>query len=277
MHFWPRPFDYSSVLAMSLDDGQKLTPPPHLSPSSLATFEQCPLKFRYSKIDLIPDMPGKEAMLGNFVHDVLENLYKLPWMERTKDAARHLAKEYWHSTWAEPVMSLLRRDEEIRNFRWQAWFCIENLWKVEDPQSVHPVGLESELNHSLGGVMLKGYIDRYTKVAGDGNGIVISDYKTGKTPKAEWVSDKFEQLRIYAAIMQEIQMFPVSHLELIYLKDGVKFTEDITPELLSATIERVSKIKKSVDERCATGVFEPVKSRLCDWCSYKNICPAWSK
>ncbi len=215
--------------------------------------------------------------MGNFVHDVLENLYKLPWMERTVDAARDLAKQHWHSTWAEPVTGLLRREEEIRNFRWQAWFCIENLWKVEDPQSVHPIGIESELNHSLGGVVLKGFIDRYTKSANSDDGLVISDYKTGKTPKAEWVSDKFEQLRIYAAIMQEIQMFPVSSLELIYLKDGVKFTEQVTAESLNSTVSRISKIKSMVDERCETGVFEPVKSRLCDWCSYKNICPAWSR
>ena len=262
---------------MSQTDGEKLKPPPHLSPSSLATFEQCPLKFRYSKIDLIPDRPGKEAMMGNFVHDVLENLYKLPWMERTVDAARDLAKQYWHSTWAEPVTSLLRSGEEIRTFRWQAWFCIENLWKVEDPQSVHPIGLESELNHPLGGVVLKGYIDRYTKTDGGGSGLVISDYKTGKTPKVEWLSDKFEQLRIYAAIMQEIQVFPVQSLELIYLKDGVKFTEEVTSDSLAATVARVSNIKAMVDKRCVTGVFEPVKSRLCDWCSYKNICPAWSK
>jgi putative RecB family exonuclease len=148
---------------------------------------------------------------------------------------------------------------------------------VEDPQSVHPIGIESELNHSLGGVVLKGFIDRYTKSANSDDGLVISDYKTGKTPKAEWVSDKFEQLRIYAAIMQEIQMFPVSSLELIYLKDGVKFTEQVTAESLNSTVSRISKIKSMVDERCETGVFEPVKSRLCDWCSYKNICPAWSR
>jgi putative RecB family exonuclease len=129
----------------------------------------------------------------------------------------------------------------------------------------------------LGGVTLKGFIDRYTKSFQNDNGITISDYKTGKTPRVEWISDKFEQLRIYAAILQEIQIFPVSHLELIYLRDGVKFTEEVTAESLEKTIYRVSRIKDEIDRRCETREFEAIKSKLCDWCSYKSICPAWSK
>lgn len=259
---------------MQQADNSQLNPPAHLSPSSLATFEQCPLKFKYNKIDLIPDKPGKEAMLGNFVHDVLEALYGLPAKDRTVQSARKLAGDIWLAKWEQPVSSLIRSSGEIKKFRWQAWFCIENLWLVEDPQQVNPIGLESELNHSLGGVRLKGFIDRYTKSLSDG--LTISDYKTGKTPRGQWVSDKFEQLRIYAAIMQETQMFPVTDLELIYLKDGVKFHERITEESLNSTVARIQRIKTSIDERCEKRYFEPVKSRLCDWCSYKNICPAWS-
>lgn len=260
---------------LSSPSNKSLTPPPHLSPSSLSTFEQCPLKFRFSKIDLIPDKPGIEAIMGNFVHDVLEALYGLEPNDRTKDMARSLAREVWNINYAETVTNYLRRADEISKFRWQAWFCIDNLWKVEDPSQVSPMGLESELNHPLGGVMLKGFIDRYAKA--DDHGLTISDYKTGKTPRKEWLSDKFEQLRIYAAIMQEVQIFPVYSLELIYLKDGVKFTEFVTQDSLDATVSRITKIKSMVDERCKTGEFEAVKSRLCDWCSYKNICPAWSK
>jgi len=68
---------------------------------------------------------------------------------------------------------------------------------------------------------------------------------------------------------------PVSSLELIYLKDGVKFTEDINQEMLNNTIDRIFRIKSEVDKRCQTGIFEAKKSKLCDYCSYKSICPAW--
>ena len=68
------------------------TPPPHLSPSSMGTFRQCPLKWKYNKIDKIPDPSGKEALMGNFVHDVLEELYGLPPEERSQAQAQSLAR-----------------------------------------------------------------------------------------------------------------------------------------------------------------------------------------
>lgn len=260
---------------MSTVQNSPLLPPPHLSPSSLATFEQCPLKFKYSKIDLIPDKSGIEAVMGNFVHDVLESFYKLQPEDRTKESAKNLAREVFYGEYEERIFGLLHTEKAVKKLRWQAWFCIDNLWKVEDPTKVYPIGLESELNHQLGGVVLKGFIDRYTDSKVDG--LVISDYKTGKTPRKEWLSDKFEQLRIYAAIMQEIQVFPVSTLELIYLKDGVKFSESVTKKSLDETVVRIKSIKSSIDTRCETGVFEALPSRLCDWCSYRPRCPAWNK
>jgi len=260
---------------LSQNQSSPLNPPPHLSPSSLATFEQCPLKFKYSKIDLIPDKSGIEAVMGNFVHDVLESLYKLQPQDRTKASARNLARDVFYEKYDVLVSNLLHTEAAVKKLRWQAWFCIDNLWKVEDPTTIRPLGLESELNHRLGGVVLKGFIDRFTDSNNDG--LIISDYKTGKTPRKEWLSDKFEQLRIYAAIMQETQIWPVSTLELIYLKDGVKFSEKVTSKALDETVVRIQNIKLSIDERCTTGLFEAQKSRLCDWCSYKRICPEWNK
>ena len=77
--------------------------------------------------------------------------------------------------------------------------------------------------------------------------------------------------------MNTTQLFHASTLELIYLKDGVKFTEKVTDDLIVGTIERIKKIKSEIDSRCISGIFEAKKSKLCDYCSYKSICPIWSK
>jgi RecB family exonuclease len=79
----------------------------------LATFEQCPLKFKYGKIDNIPDQSGKEALMGNFVHDVLELFYKLPPDDRTLQSARHLAAECWNKEWGDKIADVVRRADEI--------------------------------------------------------------------------------------------------------------------------------------------------------------------
>ncbi|SVC74400.1 uncharacterized protein METZ01_LOCUS327254, partial [marine metagenome] len=162
----------------------------------MASFRQCPLKFKYNKIDKIPDPSGKEALMGNFVHDVLEELYKVEPMDRTQDRAKVLAREMWGSgNWEKRVKPLVPDVEEYRMFRWKAWWCIENLWKIENPEEIEPDGLEFELNGEVSGVRLKGFIDRFTM--GEDGEVVISDYKTGKVPREEYVDDRFLQLRIY--------------------------------------------------------------------------------
>jgi putative RecB family exonuclease len=254
-------------------ENKDLEPPAHLSPSSVLSFEQCPLKFRFSKIDGIPDLPGKEALLGNFVHSVLERFYSLDSTERTIASARALASSEWTSTWGEKLSNIVRSESELRALRWRAWFCIENVWQLEEPSSTSVGGIEVELDGLLGGVRVKGFIDRYTN---DNGHIKISDYKTGKPPHPHWAGDKFEQLRIYAALLSQTELFPVSTLELLYLRDAVRLTEEVTQATIEHSVARIQRIKSEIDKRCVSRSFEPVKSRLCDYCSYKKICPAWN-
>lgn len=252
-----------------------LTPPPHLSPSSINTFNQCPQKFKFNKLDLIADDPNEAGLMGNFVHDVLEEFYKKPKDERTTQTAKVIAGELWESRWRELVEPWVKGEESIRMFRWNSWWCIENLWSVEDPLLVEPTGLEHELNGDIMGVRIKGFIDRFS-IREDG-GITISDYKTGKTPKKHYTDDKFFQLLVYAWLLNEGSLFTVDTIELLYLKEGVRLWSPVNEENLQGMANIVVQTKIEVDKACETGDFPTRKSVLCDWCSYKEICPAWRK
>lgn len=252
----------------------ELTPPPYLSPSSIGTFNQCPLRFKFSKIDLIPDPPNHYSVLGNFVHDVLEDMYKLEPSLRTVETAKEIAKFQWGSKWKDQAHQVLRTDKEIHNFRWSAWWCIENLWKLENPVEVEPIGLEYELNGSVGGVMMKGFIDRFTQST-DSLMLTVSDYKTGKTPSPAFEDDKFFQLLIYAKLLSELGVGYVDHIELLYLKDGKRLKRVVDEKSLNQTVDTIQETKEEIDKRCSSGYFEPIKSGLCNFCNYKKICPAW--
>jgi len=250
----------------------ELTPPPHLSASSIGTFHQCPLKFRYNKIDLIPDVSGEAAVMGNFVHDVLEELYKLPPEDRTIDNARELARRVWEEIWVDQATSTVKNSEEVRMFRWRSWFCIENLWNLENPQEIEPDGLEFEVAGQIEGVTIKGFIDRYSTL-NDGESLIVSDYKTGKTPRPNYQEDKFFQLYLYAYMLEKMDVGVAKEIELLYLKDGVRLKRTVSPKDTKNMIEHVVETKRQVDECCKTGEFEARKSVLCNWCSYQNICP----
>jgi putative RecB family exonuclease len=258
---------------------KELRPPAFLSPSSISTWQQCPLKFKYSRIDKLSDPPTDATVLGNFVHDVLEALLRLPPADRTELAARNIMRDVWLNEYeakAEDVLTaatpMSRMREALHEFRWKAWWCIENYFKMEDPKNEMFDGLEDYVEGAIGRVPMRGYIDRWHRT---GDGIVIGDYKTGKTPKPQWQGDKFQQLAVYALLLGQIHDEPVARMELLYLKDGVRLTQPVEQPTLTAVAESIETVYDELLTACDTGEFATKKSVLCGWCAYKPFCPAW--
>ena len=46
--------------------------------------------------------------------------------------------------------------------------------------------------------------------------------------------------------------------------------------MLADVEKEVSMVKEQVDISCEKEDFTTTKSILCDWCSFKKVCPAWS-
>lgn len=223
--------------------------------------------------------------MGNFVHEVLENLYALPLEERTQDAAgcssdalksrTGLISEIWYSGgWSERVMPYLKK-QTISDFKWNCIWCVRNAFSIENPQSFTPNGIESELNGEIGGVQMRGFIDRWVL---DGDTLIISDYKTGKTPSPKYMADKFFQLTIYSLLLGPVVKNNEYKLELLYLKDAVKRTNVPTTQDFAEATETIVTVKKEIDTSHENGNWEAIPSRLCDWCSYKRtVCTYWNQ
>ena len=122
---------------------------------------------------------------------------------------------------------------------------------------------------------LRGFIDRYSQTDGKMS-LTVSDYKTGKTPKYD-LDEKFSQLLIYAKLLINLGVGDVDKVELLYLKEGVKLTREVTHSEIVKLEEMIQETKSQIDEKCRTGEFEPKTSFLCNFCSYKRICPAWRR
>lgn len=257
-----------------MSDVEALRPPEYLSPSSIFTFQQCPLKFRYTRIDGLLDPPGIDAVRGSYVHEILESLYRLPAEERTSTTAQSIARSLWPK-WSEEAQDFLRTPQQERTFRWEVWWAVENLFKLEDPTVVKCDGIEEYVEAPIDGVKIRGYIDRWAY--GD-NGIVICDYKTGKTPRPQYREDKFQQLFIYAMLLEIIKDTAAERVELLYLKHGDRLVGIPSQINLNKTRELIQNTAEQIQNNCETGHFEAKPSILCDWCNFKNtICPMWKK
>lgn len=255
--------------------GEPCKQPEHISPSSISTWQQCPLRFRYGRIDRIPEPSTEPQLLGSFVHEVLEYLYALPSAERTKDTARKIAGRLWDEKWSGEVEQLNLDPDELHQFRWKSWWCVEALWDMENPMEVELDGIEQRLEMMVDDAKLIGILDRYNKTE-DGS-VVISDYKTGKKPKPQYEAEKKFQLTVYADLVDQTLGVKVDSAELLYLKEGVRWTYMPSEEEILKMRETVKSVWSEIKQSCATGEFEAKPTILCNWCSYKVICPAHVK
>ena len=62
------------------------TVPMSLSPARVSSFTSCPMQFRFSSIEKLPEPPGVATTKGTIVHRALELLFVRPAVDRTPDA-----------------------------------------------------------------------------------------------------------------------------------------------------------------------------------------------
>lgn len=245
-----------------------------LSPSRVNDFTNCPQLYKYRAIDNLPEKISLDAERGKLVHSVLEDLYELPRVERTTTSAFDLLPKKW----AEHLVSKPELQSEISSEKeWldRAQSLLTNYFGLENPTNFDPSFRELHLERDLkDGIYLHGYVDRLD-IAPTGE-VRIVDYKTGKSPKPGWEEKALFQLRVYALLYWRNEGVLPALLQLIYLGDS-KVVKSVPTEAALISTERIlNNISDEILTAIETSHFPTKKSRLCDWCSFQDICPAFN-
>lgn len=247
-----------------------------ISYSALEAFEHCPQKYKFSEIDKIKEPKSKEAVFGNYIHETLEWLYSqdphFPTLESLID--------YYRKNWPDKEKFKWQNDEEEQSYFEDGLKMLKRFYQDNKDREVLVLELESHFeavidekpNEPGGKHILSGIIDRIDKLP-DGTFEII-DYKTSKKLPPQDLVDNNLQLSLYAIGLKE--KWPKIKVEdlrltLYYLKAGEKLetrrTENDLEKTKQLVIDLIHQIEKSD--------FRPRPSHICDWCGYKNICPAW--
>lgn len=247
-----------------------------LSPSRTKDFRQCPLLFRLRVIDRVPEAPSLEALRGTLVHSVLEHLFDAPARDRTEETAQQLLHSCWRQHLEErPVdAELFESDHQRQEWLDSASVLISNYFRMETPSFLEPAARETFVNARLkSGLAIRGIIDRVDRAA---NGALrVVDYKTGKSPAMRFQDGAIFQMRFYAAALFLSRGTLPARTQLIFLKDGRTLTYDPVAEDVDSLAQELDSVWSAIEERLDTGEFEPRTSRLCDWCHFKEFCPAF--
>ena len=248
--------------------------PTSLSPSKVSSFTDCALAFRFSAIDQLPEPPSVAATRGTLVHAALERLFVLEPPLRTRAAAEGCLAEAHSALRDHPeVAGLGLTDEEEAAFVDEARALLDRYFLLEDPSAIRPIGLELKLEVELGGVRLRGIIERLEL---DAHGeLVVTDYKTGKAPGERQEQQRLAGVAFYSLLCERLFGRRPARVQLLYLADPVAIISTPTDQSTRGVERKLAAIWAAVERACEREDFRPNPSRLCDWCAFKAYCPSF--
>jgi putative RecB family exonuclease len=211
------------------------------------------------------------------VHSVLERLFDLPAPARTIQAATALVEPQWQALLeGEPALAeLVDATDPAWTPRWfgDAVSLIERWFNLEDPTRLEPAERELYVETDVDGLVLRGYVDR-VDVAATGE-VRVVDYKTGRSPSELFEGKALFQMKFYALVLWRLRGEVPRMLQLVYLGNSeiVRYSPD-EAELL-AVERKLKALWRAIETAARTGDWRPSKSKLCDWCDHRALCPAW--
>jgi putative RecB family exonuclease len=249
--------------------------PSSLSPSKVSTFKDCALAFRFSAIDRLPEPPSLPAVKGTTVHRALELLFGAEPNDRTPALAQECLTEALLEMRSEPdYVALDLDDAAAQSFASDAATMVERYFGLEDPRHITPVGLEMMLEAEVGGVLVRGIIDRLERDA-DGQ-LVVTDYKTGRTPSVHQEQSRLGGVHFYAFLCQQVLGQIPDRIQLVYLGAQPQvITTRPSEQSVRGMEKKVGAIWAAVERACEHEDFRPKQSALCNWCAFTEYCPAF--
>ncbi|MGH9043986.1 MAG: RecB family exonuclease [Acidimicrobiales bacterium] len=249
--------------------------PRTLSPSKASAFTDCPLAFRYSIIDHLPEPPSPLAVKGTLVHSVLEGLFwERPPGRRSLDAAFEVLEQRWKGIDEdEEFVGLELCADGKAEFRRDTELLIRNYFRIEDPDSANAIGVELGMETHLGTTVLRGVIDRLD-LTNEGQ-LVVIDYKTGRAPSSHFEKSRLNGVHTYALLCDRVLgRYPVE-VRLLYLRDPVVIVARPTEQSVRGHTVRTTAVWSAIERACEREDFRPRVSGLCKFCNFQDLCPAF--
>jgi putative RecB family exonuclease len=244
-----------------------------LSPSRAGDFKTCPQLFKFRAIDRLPEPPSEHQARGTTAHLALQRLFDLPAEQRTPEALFDLFRTAWAEVRAAEYKDMFPTVTEERHWGLQSLELLANYFSIEDPSSFEPMERELDLVEDLDGITIRGILDRMEETD---EGLVITDYKSGKAPPERYALPAFFALKIYALLIRRRTGRTPDRLKLIYLNGPTVYSIPVNDAALDAMDRQLRALWTAIDRAIDDGRFPTRVGRLCDWCSFQEICPAFT-
>ena len=233
------------------------------SHSKIATYKQCPRKYKYRYIERIKTSERWPHLVkGNFTHDVLEI-----WINSVMRGAEPKAA-------LQEAFKVCRESAKYQSFGIEKYIDEIRPW-LKDAYADYakrryvPLAVEQSVKFKYRGIIMSGRIDRIDHI--NDRTIKIIDYKTSKD--AQYLTDL--QVGIYHMAVKYGSLKPKygdKDVETAYvlLRHGLKEKPyTFTVEDLDGFLDEIELV---VDQIMTDKVWEPRPSHMCQYCDYFVPC-----
>ena len=247
-----------------------------LSPSRAGDFKTCPQLFKFRAIERLPEPTSVYQARGTTAHLALQRLFDYPIGDRTIEKLFDLFREAWTEIRGEDEYAdLFHEVDDERAWGIESMELLANYFTIEDPTTFDPEDRELDMLEDLEGIAIRGILDRIDRDS-DGE-LVITDYKTGRAPPERYALPAFFALKIYALLVRNRLGETPKEVRLLYLNGPTLYRLPIDDRQLDAMDGQLRALWKAIERALESDRFPARTSRLCDWCSFKDICPAWAE
>jgi putative RecB family exonuclease len=245
-----------------------------VTPSKLATWQDCPRRYRLTYLDRpVPPRGGARAgsTLGAVVHLALRALFDLPPGKRAPRAAAGLVDRYWSSEGFRDASQAAEYRERARG--WLAEYAAEL-----EPDA-EPVGLEKWVSAATERIVAEGRVDRIDR---RGDELVVVDYKTGRRPPTPADAAASQALALYAVATERMLRRSCTEVELHHLPSGEVVGWRHDRESLREHVQRAEATAEELDSAAAAlaaggdaeALFPARVAPRCGSCDVRRHCPA---
>ena len=251
------------------------------TPTRLATWLDCPRRYRLSYLDRPPlqkGPPWAHNSVGASVHNALAGWWRLPLAQRTVAAAGTLLDRGWINEGFGDETQSVRQRERARGM-------VEGYVAGLDPAD-EPLGVERTVATRTDTIAVSGRIDRLDSraVPEGGTELVVVDYKTGRHLLTTDDARGSMALALYALAASRVLRRPCHRVELHHLPSGQVVAWSHSDASLARQLSRAEDIAQecaAADEQLRDGlpaerydeVFPPRPGASCGWCDYLRHCP----
>ena len=239
----------------------------------MGTFTSCPLAFRFSYIERLPEPPSAPASKGTLVHLALQHLMWRPPADRTIESGLADLEQAKNDLAADAEFAGLElSDEEWGAFHADAEVLLRRYFDMEDPREITVLGTELRVAaETRDGVIIRGIIDRLEL---DANGdLVVTDYKTGRAPSEGWEQKSLAGVHVYSLLCEKMFGRRPAAVQLLYLSRPERIVYAPNDQSLRGVEVKSGAVMRAVRTACSRDDFRPRPSALCEFCSFREFCP----